>query len=325
MDLEILSNCRKNYQMSERYGLHIYNSDNENFPYFVREWDECFTEEEIREHVKDHQMVLGIQLEDDETQDYSSEKEMFFRALLALLKEKAYCGVSFDIRSYDTAIPKEQLPWSHYFDKFINTLSVGTAQDKGEIVIEVQDADGTLHCESFTAYGAIGAYTNTEEHDILNEDWEHLFFETYYHLQSSADEPEAEEWLEQQMNKTLPCPYCDAHKAAKTLAPDLYECQNPDCGRIYNSEDIERETLRHRLSPLLSGTSEEEPLQCDIILEDHPGNCGLSTLEMLNIDKMFLFDDGTIWLHVDGTPNDEWEDFDDMDIEDIRTIVKELS
>lgn len=38
---------RKNDYLSEKYGLHIYNSRNPNYPYYVQEWDGCYTEEEI--------------------------------------------------------------------------------------------------------------------------------------------------------------------------------------------------------------------------------------------------------------------------------------
>lgn len=37
-----------NKELSEKYGLTIYDSENKQFPYFVQEWDECYTEEEIQ-------------------------------------------------------------------------------------------------------------------------------------------------------------------------------------------------------------------------------------------------------------------------------------
>lgn len=45
---------KKNREMSEKYGLSIYDAmDNKQFPYYVREWDECYTEEEIINNLKD--------------------------------------------------------------------------------------------------------------------------------------------------------------------------------------------------------------------------------------------------------------------------------
>ena len=54
-----------NKEMSEKYGLHIYNSENEQFPYFVQEWDECFTEEEIKEHWREEMDFANIDTEQD--------------------------------------------------------------------------------------------------------------------------------------------------------------------------------------------------------------------------------------------------------------------
>ena len=54
-----------NPEMSAKYGLTIYDAENRQFPYFVQEWDECFTEEEIQKYLPDHQMIHGIQFEND--------------------------------------------------------------------------------------------------------------------------------------------------------------------------------------------------------------------------------------------------------------------
>ena len=54
-----------NSEMSAKYGLTIYNAENHQFPYFVQEWGECFTEEEIQQYLPDHQMIEGIQFEND--------------------------------------------------------------------------------------------------------------------------------------------------------------------------------------------------------------------------------------------------------------------
>ena len=51
---------KANKEMSEKYHLHIYNSKNEQFPYYVREWDECYTEEEIKFYIKDYWMIANL-------------------------------------------------------------------------------------------------------------------------------------------------------------------------------------------------------------------------------------------------------------------------
>lgn len=41
-------------KMSREYRLHIFASHNEYFPYYVAEWDECFTEQEILIHANNY-------------------------------------------------------------------------------------------------------------------------------------------------------------------------------------------------------------------------------------------------------------------------------
>lgn len=50
-------------KMSKKYGLHIYKSENRQFPYYVREWDECFTEQEIIIHSKHYSYNIGMSLD----------------------------------------------------------------------------------------------------------------------------------------------------------------------------------------------------------------------------------------------------------------------
>ena len=50
-----------NEEMCDRYkGLTIYDCENEQFPYFVREWDEAFTEEEIKGYYRDDMDFANI-------------------------------------------------------------------------------------------------------------------------------------------------------------------------------------------------------------------------------------------------------------------------
>lgn len=59
-----------NKEMSNRYkGLTIYDSKNKEFPYFVREWGECFTEDEIREHWNEDLDFANIIVEGKENEN----------------------------------------------------------------------------------------------------------------------------------------------------------------------------------------------------------------------------------------------------------------
>lgn len=47
--------------LSSRYGLIIFRTKNPQFPYFVQEWDECFTEEEIKQHLGDWRSIESLE------------------------------------------------------------------------------------------------------------------------------------------------------------------------------------------------------------------------------------------------------------------------
>ena len=111
----------------------------------------------------------------------------------------------------------------------------------------------------------------------------------------------------------MECPYCGYKNAS-----DKY-C--PDCQRTFGVEDIEREKLRRCFSSLLMHTNENEPQTCDITIDGN--GFGLSTNDMLTIDKMFQFEDGTIWFHFYGA--DDYTDFDDIAVEDLKKIYAEVS
>lgn len=70
-------------------------------------------------------------------------------------------------------------------------------------------------------------------------------------------------------------------------------------------------------------TSEEEPMKCHIIIGENEA-FGLSTLQMTTVVSAFQVPgDGTIWFQIEGCK--EPSDFDDMSMQDLRTIANELS
>ena len=55
---------KRNEKLCEEFkGLTIYDSENEQFPYFVQEWDECFTYEEIKEYWREEMDFANIDTE----------------------------------------------------------------------------------------------------------------------------------------------------------------------------------------------------------------------------------------------------------------------
>ena len=118
------------------------------------------------------------------------------------------------------------------------------------------------------------------------------------------------------------CPYCDGTNI-KATDDGRYHCLDDDY--LFDEEDIERENLRHQISPLLNETSEEEPMLLSVPEIGEEEAQGLSSLELPEIDKAFEMEgDGTIWFHFKHTAVDEWVNFDDMTTPDLRKILTAL-
>lgn len=106
-----------------------------------------------------------------------------------------------------------------------------------------------------------------------------------------------------------PCPYCESTNTETTDEESRFHCR--ECGRLFDRGDIRREELRHTLSPRLSGTSEKKPLEVNIPIGEH----GVTV-----VDRLFLFQDGTIWFRIKGET--EYRDIDTLSIADLEKITK---
>ena len=124
--------------------------------------------------------------------------------------------------------------------------------------------------------------------------------------------------------QNIQCPFCESLNVRK-MDDTKFECA--ECSRLFDAEDIRREKLRHRLSPLLSGTSEESPRGVSVAIGEEEA-CGLSSLELPEIREVFLFDDGTMWFHVYGGVDVEgnklWENIDHLSVADLEKLVSSL-
>lgn len=58
--MKIKRKPKKDLHMSRKYRLNIYKSNNRQNPYYVKEWDECFTEEENKYLRKDTDMIEQV-------------------------------------------------------------------------------------------------------------------------------------------------------------------------------------------------------------------------------------------------------------------------
>lgn len=138
-----------------------------------------------------------------------------------------------------------------------------------------------------------------------------------------------------EQNNKIVCPFCGServriNKEKDAFNPyDVYECE--ECERLFDKEDIEREDLRHQISCLLNGTSENEPKEIYFMIPSAEEEaCGLSSLEIPHIDKVFEVEgDGTMWYHEEGENELEsgepiWHDMDELELSDLRALLKYL-
>lgn len=136
-------------------------------------------------------------------------------------------------------------------------------------------------------------------------------------------------------NNEIVCPFCGSkelhiYEESNAFNPyDRYECK--ECGRLFDLEDIEREDLRHQISCLLNGTSENEPKEIYFMIPSAEEEaCGLSSLEIPHIDKVFEVEgDGTMWYHEEGenelgSGEPIWHDLDELELSDLRALLKYL-
>lgn len=123
------------------------------------------------------------------------------------------------------------------------------------------------------------------------------------------------------------CPYCES-KNLETAEDGRYHCK--DCDRLFDDEDSAREYLRHQISPLLDGTSEERPKEIFLNLPSAEEEAqGLSSLEIPAIEKIFEMEgEGTMWYHIHGEREDNgedtWHDIDELPIKDMRGLLDYL-
>lgn len=127
------------------------------------------------------------------------------------------------------------------------------------------------------------------------------------------------------------CPFCgcdDVEPDGEDETGPRHHC--PECDRLFGDDDIERESLRHAISLLLDGTSEESQRTCSITVGEEEA-CGLSSLELPEVDSCFQMEgDGKMFFHIYGNTNPEtgekhYTDFDDFTTPDLRAIYEGLS
>lgn len=215
--------------------------------------------------------------------------KQYVKAIIAYLKSKHRCGVSFELSSYDHTTIGD-IPYCNALQYVVDTVSISD-EKPGCVNVAVCREDGFMAYEVFDG--------------SEDEDFEYLFSEIYYYI-NDAEDPEAEEWLEN--NIPVACPFCESENTA--FFEGGYRCK--DCESLFDKDDVEREAIRHAVSSLLISTDEEHPLEFEVPISQY----GV-------VKDGFQFRDGTIWFHVDerkGLVN-----FDDFSITDLLNIYITLN
>lgn len=129
--------------------------------------------------------------------------KQFVKAIIAILKEKNTSGVSFDPKSYDLNLSKNELPWCIKFDSMIDTISAPcmwseditnsdwTNADKKRAQ-EKHFPDCICICVENGGQILYDFFDGTE-----NEDFDHLFHDVYDELwDGGINDDEGDIWLD---------------------------------------------------------------------------------------------------------------------------------
>lgn len=124
------------------------------------------------------------------------------------------------------------------------------------------------------------------------------------------------------------CPYCGS-AMVESAGKGEFHCL--ECATYFSAVDFEREDLRHKISALLEGTSEDSPKEIHFMIPSAEEEAqGLSSLEIPHIDKIFeVAGDGTIWYHIEGERGlcggePIWNDLDTLEVSDLRGLLNYL-
>lgn len=126
----------------------------------------------------------------------------FVNGIISILRKKNKTFVSFDPKSYDENLTKDELPWCCAFDQMVDTISAPGLLDE-KTLARAYDPEDLVKMAGKGFPGCLCISVCTEGgvifHDFFDgsedEDWEHLFIDVYDELRSS-DDGEGDFWIE---------------------------------------------------------------------------------------------------------------------------------
>ena len=133
----------------------------------------------------------------------------FVAAIIAILRMKNKKTVSFDPKTYDSELTKDELPWCMAFDRMVDTIgspalvirnvtleNTSEFNDEDKRLIRMKGLSNCIWiCVKYDGDTKYEFFNGTED-----ENWEHLFFDVYDELRK-ADDEEADMWLDRFLAK----------------------------------------------------------------------------------------------------------------------------
>lgn len=108
---------------------------------------------------------------------------------------------------------------------------------------------------------------------------------------------------------------------------EIFEkASNTSTEKIHLQYDVLRQMVRNYLSNMLSKDMHDEKniLECEFPIFRNRDYFGLGELEMPFVDRMYMLNDGTIWIHIYGEDDETWSELDEFDIEDMVYFIENI-
>lgn len=118
--------------------------------------------------------------------------------------------------------------------------------------------------------------------------------------------------------KRKECPYCGSENVEYYDIFGLYKCLG--CGNFFNEYEAQYEDIRHELSELVKGATDDKPLKCKIKISENSDN----PFVILGIYKDRY---GLIRFNVCGIENEVYFSdvpFDDLCMNEVKTILQNV-
>ena len=90
--------------------------------------------------------------------------------------------------------------------------------------------------------------------------------------------------------------------------------------------NVLKQMIRNYISHMLSAEMHDDRniLECNYPIFRNREYFGLGELEMPYVDKMYMLNDGTIWLHIYGNDEDSWSELDEFDTDDLVSFIENI-